>query len=454
MADSLSHRSPLLHRHPRLARLGLFLGAILFALLLGEVALRILGIAYPNFYQVDPVRGWALRPGAEGRWVREGDAWVEINRDGWRERDLPSQKTLEQAPGTYREENGKEGGTFRVAVLGDSMTEAMQVAAEATFPRILEERLQDCPTLPEGTERVEVLNFGVAGYGTAQELLTLQHAVWPYQPDLVLLAFFPGNDVRNNVRGLQYEGRRPYFQLSETGELVLDDRFRQTRGYQFRRSLPGRALYTLLDHARLAQAVKEAWAQAAIGRQRQIRTAGADTESGLDPEVYRPPQEGLWEGAWSVSEALILAIRDATESHGARFALTSLTEGQVVHPDPEARRAGAAALGLEDFGYPGERLAGFAAEHGVHFLDLVPPMARRAEETGTYFHGFDNTRPATGHWNEAGHAVAGELLAEWLCPTLTAPTPHRTPPVSPEDPAPPGAPATPPAAAPAPPTPR
>jgi hypothetical protein len=45
-------------------------------------------------------------------------------------------------------------------------------------------------------------------------------------------------------------------------------------------------------------------------------------------------------------------------------------------------------------------------------------MARRAEETGTYFHGFDNTRPATGHWNEAGHAVAGELLAEWLCGQL------------------------------------
>ncbi len=412
MADSISERPSHLHRHPRLARLGLFLGAILFALLLGEVALRILGIAYPNFYQVDPVRGWALRPGAEGRWVREGNAWVSINRDGWRERDLPSQKALKQAP-----------GTFRVAVLGDSMTEAMQVAAEATFPRILEERLQDCPTLPEGTERVEVLNFGVAGYGTAQEFLTLQHAVWPYQPDLVLLAFFPGNDVRNNSRALQYEGRRPYFQLSEDGELVLDDRFRQTRGYQFRRSLPGRVLYILLDHSRLAQALKEGWAQAVIGRQRQSRTAGAGTESGLDPEVYRPPKDAPWEGAWSVTETLILAIRDATEIHGARFALTSLTEGQGVHPDPEARQAGAAPLGLEDFSYPGKRLAGFAAAHGLSFLDLAPPMARRAEETGTYFHGFDNTRPATGHWNEAGHAVAGELLAEWLCAQVPTPKP-------------------------------
>jgi lysophospholipase L1-like esterase len=393
-----------LRRHPRLARLALLSAAGLFALLLGEAALRLAGIAYPNFYQVDPLRGWALRPGAEGRWVREGNAAVEINGDGWREREVARHKVA---------------GTFRIAVLGDSMTEAMQVAAEATFPRLLEDRLAACPTLPPGTERVEVLNFGVAGYGTAQALLTLQQAVRPYQPDLVLLAFFPGNDVRNNSRALQQEGRRPYFLLSEGGELVLDDRFRHTRGYRFRMSSQGRLLYSLMDHSRLVQALKEAWARIEIGRRRQIRTEGAGTEAGLDPEVYQPPERTrepvLWEKAWRVTEALFLEMQGEAATQGAPFALTALTDGHAVHPDRETRSATAETLGLEDFSYPGERLARFAAEHGIPFLDLTPPLAGQAETTGTFFHGFDNTRPATGHWNEAGHAAAAEWLTTWLC---------------------------------------
>ncbi|HVT18767.1 MAG TPA: hypothetical protein VHQ90_21610 [Thermoanaerobaculia bacterium] len=53
----------------------------------------------------------------------------------------------------------------------------------------------------------------MAGYGTAQELLTLRHEVWRYAPDLVLLAFYTGNDVRNNERRLEQDPSRPYFIL-------------------------------------------------------------------------------------------------------------------------------------------------------------------------------------------------------------------------------------------------
>ena len=38
-------------------------------------------------------------------------------------------------------------------------------------------------------KQVEVINFGVSGYGTAQELLTLRQKVWDFSPDIVVLAF-------------------------------------------------------------------------------------------------------------------------------------------------------------------------------------------------------------------------------------------------------------------------
>ena len=58
-------------------------------------------------------------------------------------------------------------------------------------------------------KRVEVLNFGCDGYGTAQEFILLRDRVWRYAPDVVVLAVFTGNDIRNN--SLVLEGDVPSF---------------------------------------------------------------------------------------------------------------------------------------------------------------------------------------------------------------------------------------------------
>ena len=73
---------------------------------------------------------------------------------------------------------------------------------------------------------VEVINFGVSGFGTIQEWQMLEHYVGDYAPDLVLLAFLPGNDVRNNSRQLESDHRRPFAELND-GKLQL--RVRPTR---------------------------------------------------------------------------------------------------------------------------------------------------------------------------------------------------------------------------------
>lgn len=99
---------------------------------------------------------------------------------------------------------------------------AGQVPLEATFWAHLERELNACR--PFGQKRVEVINFGVSGYGTAQQLLTLRHRAGDYSPDMVLLASFPGNDVRNNSRALEPEKLRPFFVIRD-GQLVLDDSF-------------------------------------------------------------------------------------------------------------------------------------------------------------------------------------------------------------------------------------
>ncbi|MBV8202830.1 MAG: SGNH/GDSL hydrolase family protein, partial [Acidobacteria bacterium] len=185
------------------AKLALAAAATALALLVGEAALRLAGISYPNFYRPDPERGWSLRPGAEGWWRKEGLAYVRISSAGLRDVEHVA---------------AKPAGRLRIAVLGDSCAEALQVPAAQTFWKLLERQLAGC-TAGEG-RTVEALDFGVAGYGTAQELLTLRRQVWRFQPDVVLLAFYPGNDVRNNARPLEMDPLRPYFVLTPDGRLA------------------------------------------------------------------------------------------------------------------------------------------------------------------------------------------------------------------------------------------
>src|SRR5258708_964886 len=148
--------------------------AALRALLLGEAALRLAGISYPNFYRPDPDRGWALRPGAEGWWRQEGLAYVRVSSAGLRDVEHPIPKPA---------------GRLRIAVLGDSCAEALQVPVGQTFWKLLERRLPGCPAV--AGRAVEALDFGVAGYGTAQELLTLRRGVGRSRPAGGLPALYP-----------------------------------------------------------------------------------------------------------------------------------------------------------------------------------------------------------------------------------------------------------------------
>src|SRR5687768_4341292 len=131
-------------------------GGTLAALAAGELALRAAGFSYPNFWLPDELTGSRLRPGMEAWNRNEGEAYVKINSRGLRDREHAE---------------AKPQGVYRIAVLGDSYAEALQVPLEDTFWWLLPKRLESCGFRPG--ERIEVINFGVSGYGTAQQLLTL-----------------------------------------------------------------------------------------------------------------------------------------------------------------------------------------------------------------------------------------------------------------------------------------
>lgn len=386
--------------------LALLVASLLVSLLVFEGAARLFGLSWPVFYRPDAVLGEVPIPRAEG-WERsENPVYVKFNALGMRDRP----RRLERPP-----------NVFRVALLGDSYVEAKQVPLSATVGAVLEQQLARCPEFAD--REVEVLNFGVSGYGTTQALLMFEERARFFSPDLVILAFFWGNDIRNNSIELQGPSK-PHF-VARDGELVLDRTFLNGFGNAVRTSAFGRAFYELAPDLRIVQLLLSAARvqrerEAAARRTEEERTAAVRAhipgfEPGLDHQLYLEPPLPVWERAWAVTERIVARLVGRVRENGAAFLLASFGAGIEVHPDPAVRAAFAAALGVRDLEAPARRLAAFTAREAIAHLPLTPLLRAHAESTGRCVHGFLGATPCGGHWNEEGHRVAATAIAGRIC---------------------------------------
>lgn len=381
---------------------GLVCASFLGALVAGEGVLRLIGFSYPSLYAPDDLAGVRLRAGAEGRYSEEGEAFVRINSDGWRDRERA---------------RVKPPNVVRIAVLGDSFMEAVQVDLDATFASRLERELNACQAF--GSRAVEVLNFGVSSYGTAQQLLTLKERVAPYAPDVILLAFLPSNDIRNNSKELEGWKARPFFHLQD-GKLVLDASFLSDPGFRDRKR--SAAIQAQLDPLRLYQLWRRVrdgsyrgWDDAPAAAAMAAGRTATLGEVGIAERVFMPPSAPEWKEAWAVTERLLAAINREARHIAARFVVVVLPSPAAVFPDARLRTRYAETLGVADLFYPDQRVERVGQAEGFEVVALSEPMQRRADETRAYLHGFPNTRLGFGHWNARGHALAAQLVADRLC---------------------------------------
>ncbi len=381
------------------SNLALLTLSVVVALVCVEIGLHVAHISHPNwlgyqrFYTTDTYTGLIPRPGSEFNWRLENTSFVRISSQGLHDVEHPKQKPA---------------NTFRIAVLGDSFTEALQVPMEKNFSSVLQQQLQDCAAL--NGKRIEVLNFGVHGYGTAQELQMLRHYAWDYSPDLVLLAFFAGNDVQNNSRELQQDPYRPYF-VHEDGRLVLDDSFLRAPGFQAQFDARHRFISWAVDNSRVLQVIFVA--KHSLGARKNEEGAPL-FDAGDDEAVYHPPTDATWREAWNVTEDLIATMNTEVKARGSQFLLATLSTGVQVDPDPSGRAQLEKRYGVTDLFYPDERLRQFATREQIPVLTLAPIFLQYAQEHHTELHGFHGVKNQ-GHWNELGHQLGGSLMARAIC---------------------------------------
>lgn len=147
-----------------------------------EAGLRVYGsfegtTTFQSLFMSDPFVGVRLRPGASIRYTTvEFTADVNVNAQGVRD-DEPL--------------GPKQAGERRIVVLGDSLVLSVQVSLADTFCKDLERRLN----ARGGPDHWRVINGGVQGYGPVQEWFYFDKIAAAFEPDVVLIVAFVGNDV-------------------------------------------------------------------------------------------------------------------------------------------------------------------------------------------------------------------------------------------------------------------
>lgn len=175
------------------AKLILVLAGTTFGLLIAEAAIRALNLA-PALIPIrqgryrlsaNPDLGYEPTPGVyyTGETLYTYDYRApETNTLGFRSPEYP---------------RSRAGGTFRIAVVGDSLGIGLWIDKYAdTFPGVLQTAL----TQALGPKNIapEVLNFSVVGYNSLQEVNMVKDYALKFSPDLVLVEYCHNDRERND----------------------------------------------------------------------------------------------------------------------------------------------------------------------------------------------------------------------------------------------------------------
>ena len=265
-------------------------------------------------------------------------------------------------------EIARRDGVPRIAVLGDSFA-VSAVPYEENFITLLDEGLDT------NTAEAEVLNFGVSSSGLPEYLHLWRTEAARYQPDLVLLCFFIGNDV-------------------------LTQRTRQ-------KSL----LHA--DSVRFITVTKRLWRAREWGLQHDSATPdplGPTLPAAVFEDLVRGRLEICRKATPDELEARFAPTRAALDEIHAAIGdrlrvLIIPSEFQVS--DPLLASLAGDDQQLFDRQLPNQLLTTYLDSRSIPYLDLLADLRAAEKSARTY-------KPRDTHWNAAGNALAANRLTAWL----------------------------------------
>ena len=374
--------------------------SIVFSLIMVEIGLRVV----PNRYAV-----WH-------EFYAQNESSIEYARDNKGERILkPNQRATKAgacytiAPIltnsiSYRDGELDPAHPVKIAVLGDSFLEALQVSDSEHFSAILERLLG-----------VEVMNTAISGSQTVMELMTYRNVVQSYRPRVVVLFLFLGNDIDRNLCGFDgkvkyhsarlVEGEIQYVSYDPTAPRAVARAAAKSAGPSLGRRIKKALRANLVLYLPLWD-LKEYVAKF-------FASAVGHVPHWL--ELYMPSEPGEWPAAWAATGQALADLDREVEANGGVM-LTVVIPAHVTITKTWTREvnfeSGQTSLDELDPLYPHRRIRELVERHGVRSIDLLQQFLtyrdRFAMDYPYFFFSCD------GHWNPIGHFLAANAVARYL----------------------------------------
>lgn len=295
-------------------------------------------IPYP-FDLYDSKLGWRVKPNVDvvhsklGLW----EVGVTTNSFGFR--------------GNKPKERQKLSDVIRIGIMGASQTFGESVHDDEVYVSLLDNKLHE----------VEVLNFGVRGYGTDQMLLYYEAEAKNYNLNFTILAFAFHHIPRNASRFTFYA--KPYFITSESG-LNLSGSPVPTEFELFDRDTPKPSSYFLNNSMILRVGLK------------YFRIIGSW-------QVYKDKNY-----VWNTTKAIITQFSKTVKENNSQFILLNI-EHEHENLEPALKE--------------------LANELDVDLINLGPTL-RNALNAGISVQILNDN-----HWSAIGHQIVADALYAHLC---------------------------------------
>ncbi len=355
-----------------------FLVSMLLFLIAFELYLRINPVK-PDFYAEDTLIDWKLKPNIAGTYAtKEFSASYQFNAEGFNDENHQVKKG---------------NGTFRIAIIGDSFVEGLQVAFSGKFSQLLEARLQQ-----KGLH-AEVLDFGISSTGTTSQYLILKNYALKYDPDLVVLVFFAGNDLAENDPAFDYDtgvlSKEKTYAFIEDDSLVFK-KINMRENENIRIKIGRYCKSCNFFYSRM----KNILAGKRIVKEPYPRNYYAFTD-----------EDEMFAGSWKITEKMLLQMQQELQERNSTLAVVSLPSFfQVNNLENELRQRYTLPENTSiDFHRADKRLASACAANNISCTFLLDDFTAYTQKSdGPLYFAID------GHLTEKGHALAALLIERFI----------------------------------------
>lgn len=327
---------------------------------------------HDSLFEYNSIFGWTFIPHNSGRVALsyEHETNVVINSVGMRDREY----TL-----------NKPEGVKRIVVIGDSFTSGLGVDAKEVFTEVMEDSL---------LSNVEVLNFGVNGFGPTQEFLMLKYKGLKYDPDIVIMVLYIRNDFDDIIGKFDWNRgyQRPRAILHNDGEITFEN-IPVPPPKKYETAKPRQVIPLPTLH--LLEFIK------------RRNTKNDIAEVGFCKKEYSTETTM----AYNLMKAIMKSAGTLCRENGVEFLVVVAPTIVQVYENkywPDIKRQYNLNDDLYDLYLPNKELERICAGEDIRILDLTPTLKSHAVfENDLYY-------SRNKHWKRFGHSVVAKAIANYL----------------------------------------